>query len=289
MSKGAGRKSKYYAMACEKIQTKIGFEKIVPQQVDENMQPDEVHGTNPSQTQHQLGGAGNDGARNKTEIISIDPSKPVSNNDLLRVMMNLQNQFQNFNDTVKTVQNDMLTLHNGVHSTLVQLTTENCELKDEVVSLKKSVKHCDSEIRAANVVVTGIERPAGGRREYAATLVPKVQKAFEKELKMPNVQISTAKWCGDGKHVVVKLVKEMDKWPLFEAASLLPAGSEFTVKQDRSKETRVTRGKLGPIRDALKQKGVVVSIRDDFLVVDGKIHDYDPQTDEVYPREDGGA
>lgn len=210
-------------------------------------------------------------------VVVADPGN-VSNNDMVRILMNMQKQFHELSLQVKNVHTDVLNIGISVKS----MADDHAVTKSRVQTLENKLVYLEKEIRSNNIIVGGLIQDLA--KETPNVTLMKVKFFFREDLQLHDIDVSNAYRINTvssaNKPIVVKLVREADKYTIFKAVNELKP-QNIWVKPDRSKEVREVRGKLGPIRDRLVGDGHQVQMVEDFLLVDGVRYNYDPHLGDI--------
>lgn len=207
----------------------------------------------------------------------------IGNKHIFNGLLALQSQFQDFRITLSTVEENQKQITSRV-SYLEErnqfLEKENVELKSSVAEIVNQQELLYKMSSTSNLVKNGMhQQQVDEKSEQSIQLV---KDFFESQLDIKNVDISTAfrmrNAKSNNKPILVKLVHESDKFAIFAAAKTKLAGSRITIKPDRSKHTRETRGILSSFYTDLKDQKKDVKMFDNYLVVNDEKFEYDPDT-----------
>lgn len=160
-----------------------------------------------------------------------------------------------------------------------ELQGENSKLQETVQVLNGRINELENTAKANNLIFSGVtpknnEPLADAIRSFLSDAV-KLRGA-------ENIKINDAFRLRD-QRILVKFAYLFDRDRILEAAKPVKSAS-WRIKADICQAWHETRKKLAPFYAKAVDDGHRVSVRKDFLVVDGVPYYYDPKTNDIYTR-----
>lgn len=192
----------------------------------------------------------------------------------------LSRKVDKFQDNIESWKNSIDKKVTDIKETQQTLVAENSELRKSVNSLQGQVNELENSSRANNLLFSGVVVDAN------RSPIDALRNFMTEELELPDahsIRINGAFRLKDGR-IIGKFAFWPDRSRIFETAKARAAGRPWRVKADICRAWQLARKKLAPFYSKLVAEGYEVSVKKDFILVDGKRFNYDPAKNEIIPH-----
>ena len=234
----------------------------------------------------------NPGPPKKQMTLSVSEAAEPGIGDVMKLLSQLDSKMTNVGGEIKDMKNTM----KEQMSMFEELKKENKELKETVANLERKVDDLEGRNRRNNLIFHGVPQPQGPRETWAEC-EESLKKTLKDELGMEDVEdveIERAHRLRGGgagggqspRPVIACFRSFKDKEQILAGRrSLKEKRSSLYISEDFSPMVRERRRKLQPFLREAKTAGKKAFLRFDTLVVDGKTHVWDPESQGLAERQ----